>query len=874
MRKIVFSLFASFALPGALLAQGVQNSGGGSGNVVVSGATTPATTAPLCGASATTANSTKACTAGVDFLAPSAIPATGGLLKTTGTAGVPGPATAGSATDPTAPAGDYAPPAMVNAENLRAIVAEKAAASAAAAAHAGAPHFAVVNYGNAQTCTWVKNITQDTQGNVLTISYSGGVDDKPAIQAAANASGSFANPPMTMVGGQYHNAPQGTVVFPDGGLCRSLSGAVTLPPGTLVEGNGSEFSWNTPGDGLQFLWGVNGTGVGISYGYGRYFDGVRNLKLSGPDLPVGGVTTRTSTGKALNLQLANFPTVDNVQAVGAKYGFAANQMQYGYILHSTFTANRVDCYVDADPSNTALPSIDNNFINTSCGGASRFALFMKSAAGNHFINGDFGQNGSAGIVLGGQLQPYVSALAISGGSGCAVGVNRVVGSSTAADAVPYEGYFMANSSGVPINPAVATTDGGMDITSPTFTVPSCTTPPTFTPTITNDQAATGLASIGDFQGDAIGTNLNTFTGIKQEQAIPLDTGYFAIVGVNGTTGNASGDTFNYSDWGAYNTGFARQVRISNATRTGIFYPFKADGQNPSLPTDTTVAGHCQYRNTVGGLSTAIVYGVGIVNDTNVGRQDCEANGAASPASHVTYTAYASDGSLLVPSINMAGQTPINSTAGSSLGGANLAIGGSMQAMPQKSADGLFSMTFRSTNSIGTNPTATTAGVPSSQGIPSGAQCRGDWRLNGTGSGTATQYYAYASCNLGDSSPESRYLSLNTVFGAEAWVSAEEEAGSTGYFTFSHNARLSVISPLASNISLRVVSGHAGQDMTLVFCQPATGGPYTVTPTQDSYDTFVGFPAIGTTAGKCNVLPYVYSGVVGKWVPNGTPQLNQ
>ena len=745
---------------------------------------------------------------------------------------------------------------------------------AASAAHAGAPHYAVLNYGNTRTCTWTKTVTQNTQGQVLSVTYSGGVDDYSAIQAAANASGSFSTPPMTMVGGHFHNAAQGTVVFPDGQNCRSLSGVPSFPPGTLIEGNGSEFSWTATGDGLDFLWGVGGTGIGISYGYGRFFDGLRNLKLAGPDLPTNGLITRTSLGKAINMQLANYPTVEHVHEVGAKYGFAGNQMQYGNILHSEFTGNQVGCYLDADSSNTSLPTIDTNFINTSCGGNGRFALFAKSAVGNHFTNGDFGQNGSAGIVLGGQLQPYVSALAMSGGSGCTVGINRVVGTSTASDAVPYEGYFTADSSGAPVGTVVATTDGGMDITSPTFTASTCTTPPSFTPTITNDQMATGLASIGDFQGDAYGTSLNTFTGIKMEQALPLDTGYFAIVGTNGTTGNAGSNTFSYSDWGAYNTGYARQMRISNATKTGVFYPFKADGQNPALPTDTTVLGHCQYRNTVNGLSTAVKYGVGTINETNVGRQACEPNGTASPASHVTYNAYASDGSLLVPSVNLSGQNLISSIAGSSLGGANITATGSMQAMPQKSADGLFSLTFRSTASAGTNPTATIVGVPSSLGIPSGSQCRGDWRTTGTGSGIAIQYSAYASCNLGDSSTETRYLSLNTLFGSEAWVSAEEEAGSTGYFTFSHNARLSVISPLASNISLRVVSGHTGQDMTLVFCQPATGGPYTVTPTQDSYDTFLNFPTIGTTAGKCNILPYVYSGLVGKWVPNGAPQLNQ
>lgn len=534
----------------------------------------------------------------------------------------------------------------------------QAAALAASAAHAGAPHFAVMNYGNSQTCTWTKIMAQDTQGTVTGTRYAGGVDDHAAIQAAFNASGSFTNPPVTDVDGSYHNAAQGTVVFPDGKICRDLTGTITVPPGTAIEGDGSEVNFTTTGHGFDLAYYLAPQGPG--YGYGRYNDLVRNLNITGPG-------TATSLGKGLHLQLVNHGIIDHVTASGFKYGISANQMQYTYVVHSGFTGNQVNCYLAMDPGNLALPSIDNTFEATNCNGATRFGLWQQTGVGNRYANGDYGFAGSAAILIGGQLQSYVSKLSMAGGSGCAAGaVNRVTFTGPG-QLVAGEAFFLADAGGAPVPSSLKLTDGGMNLTDASFAVPSCTAPPTFTPTYTDDQAATGLAALGDYPGDNYGNGDTVFTNIKAEANTAPDTGYFAIIGTPGTAKPTGGMLFQHPDFSNDNLGageFARQMRFFGTNNT-VNYPNHINDQNPSLPHDTSAPGHCGYRAVQNGPEVAVNFAYGTVNETDAAQNLCDAAGNQATGWNATYTAFGSDGSLLVPGLRVNG-VALTSPAGNRL----------------------------------------------------------------------------------------------------------------------------------------------------------------------------------------------------------------
>lgn len=534
----------------------------------------------------------------------------------------------------------------------------QAAALAASAAHAGAPHFAVTNYGTAATCTWTKTLTQDAQGNATGTQYAGGVDDHTAMQAAFNASGSFTNPPTTEIDGGYHNAAQGTVVFPDGKICRDLTGSITVPPGVAIEGDGSEVNFTTTGHGFDLAYNFSPPPPG--YGYGRYNDLVRNLTITGPG-------TATSLGKGLHLQMVNHGVMDHVSVSGFKYGIAANQMQYTYVLHSNFSRNQVNCYVAMDPGNLALPSIDNTFEATSCAGATRFGLWQQTGVGNRYADGDYGFAGSAAILIGGQMQSYVSKLSMTGGSGCvAGGVNRVT-FTDAKQLVAGEAFFLADANGVPVPASLRMTDGGMNIANAAFSVPSCTAPPTFSPTYTNDQTATGVAALGDYPGDNYGNGDSVFTNIKAEANTPPDTGYFAIVGTPGTAKPTAGMLFQHPDFSNDSLGqgnFARQMRFF-ATNNTVNYPNHTNDEDPAVSNDSTALGRCGYRAVQNGPEVEVNFAYGSVNETDVAQNLCDAAGNQASGWNATYTAFGSDGGLLVSGLRVNG-VALSSPAGNRL----------------------------------------------------------------------------------------------------------------------------------------------------------------------------------------------------------------
>ena len=109
--------------------------------------------------------------------------------------------------------------------------------------------------------------------------FTGGEDDHAAMQAAYNAGGAL--PLMTFgIGGDRHNLARAIVVFPDGKVCRDLTGSITDPPGVGTQGNGATVSFATTGNGFDLPYTVEA--YGAAAGYGRFNDYMDGLNIIGP----------------------------------------------------------------------------------------------------------------------------------------------------------------------------------------------------------------------------------------------------------------------------------------------------------------------------------------------------------------------------------------------------------------------------------------------------------------------------------------------------------------------------------------------------------------------------------------------------------------
>ena len=747
------------------------------------------------------------------------------------------------------------------------------ASVAAAAAHAGAPHYPVVNYGTAQTCTWKKTLLLDATGQYIQgVSYTGGVDDHAAIQAAQNAAGSFVNVPTMDYGGLFHNAPQGTVVYPEQAICQDLTGSILPAPGTAQDGNGTEVHFALTGHGFDLQW--PGPGVTNStYGYGRFFDLLRNLIITGPG-------TATSMGKALHLQLANHAYIENVTGAGFKYGLSGNQMQYTFVMHSAFNRNQVNCYVAADPANLALPSIDNVFEGTDCNNGTRFGLWQQTGVGNRYLNGDYGFNGSAEILIGGQVPPYVAGVSVTGGVATPNSyVQFTFADSGGAQYSLGKGYYVTNSSGAATGTATIT-NAGMGITNAVFTVTSAgvTTQPTFgTPTYRNDQTATGIAAIGDYQGDQYGNGDISLLNIKGESSANAiagqfapDTGFFDIFGTPGTVGSTTGITFYHPDNAIDSlASYAHQMRFYG-TGNNVLYPNHVNGSDPGkLTGSTAVSDFCDYQITQNGpeVSVAFSYGSGIT-ETNINRQACDGKFAAANPANFTYLGYATNGNLLTPGLNFGGANLNVTDTAAPVGGVSTGVANASQSTsPQiiaRSSIPAFTLSFISTGAAGTIPTLSTIGKPSTVGIPSGQVCNAIYRW--AGGGTNATNYTYdvtASCNDGNANGVTSYLSPQTVLGSEAWVSLNEQVASLGYFTLDPRAALSVVN-LTGNITFRVYGTLGGiLPVTWAFCQDSVGGhTFTVDST---YAKIRGMMTITTAPNTCSVQQFIWSSTLSAYL---------
>ncbi len=600
-------------------------------------------------------------------------PAGTGLVRVTN--GVSGLSTAGSSTDPTSTAGDYATPGMVNAENTQRVAAISGEAStrasadttnaqaastaqaAAVQAHAGAPTYAVVNYATAAD----PNPCSSTY-NISTGAYTGGADDTAVVQAAYNAAGLSVNPPLTYTFfGQNGNATQGTVVFPSQKICL-VSSTISVPPGVSTQGYQTELhgtqtgSSSSPhsGDILSLTYNPNG-----GYGYGRFNDLVQGLKVTGP-----GVST--SYGYCIYADQTDHALFQFNETQGCKYGFLGSTMQYTLVLDNDFVNSQVNYYEDSDQTRTSnQPSIDNTIMRNNFAGATRYAMWLQSSTHDSFIDNDVNFAGTAPLLVGGQPSSFVSGLAISGGSGCTASSSlpATVTANTGNSLLP-SAFIYTNSSGVPTG--IRSTGGGANVTSATYTFAGCTTQPTVTPAYTNDQTATGIAALGEYQGQTIGIGDDTFFNLKGESssAAQFNSGFAMLIGTAGTSGAVGNVSFygpNFNN-DSYSTGyFSRQMLVQNAVGIHVYDPAHYNLANPANSAD--VVG---YTTLVNGLALDVAFGSSTVNETNAKAQFGDANGNY-PANHVAYTAFASDGSLTIPSLNIGGVALINPTSSSTIG---------------------------------------------------------------------------------------------------------------------------------------------------------------------------------------------------------------
>lgn len=82
--------------------------------------------------------------------------------------------------------------------------------------------------------------------------------------------------------------------------------------------------------------------------------------------------------------------------------------------------------------------------------------------------------------------------------------------------------------------------------------------------------------------------------------------------------------------------------------------------------------------------------------------------------------------------------------------------------------------------------------------------------------------------------------------------------------------------LAANYAFTMAgtAATAGRQLCLVFVQPATGGPFTVTPPSNVKGFFAGNTGlIGTTAGLRNAQCFVFSNSLGAWIPTSGGVVN-
>lgn len=184
-------------------------------------------------------------------------------------------------------------------------------------------------------------------------------------------------------------------------------------------------------------------------------------------------------------------------------------------------------------------------------------------------------------------------------------------------------------------------------------------------------------------------------------------------------------------------------------------------------------------------------------------------------------------------------------------------------------------------------TSTNAGITA--GIPVGNVCQ-ITQIFSSGS----NYLSSADCTTSATAGKQWYFSPAHVLNSPVWATNQVfnntmfTSTTPGVFTNLKNGEVSQTSStvaipvtaqlvtvtLAANYSFTIVAGAAGQTECFQFIQPATGGPFTVTPPADVKGFFAGnVGLIGTTASGHNMQCFSYSTVDTAWAAQSGGVIN-
>jgi hypothetical protein len=326
----------------------------------------------------------------------------------------------------------------------------------------------------------------------------GTTDDLAAIQSAMAAGGSLTTPPRAMTrGAQVGNGAQGTVTFPGGQTC-AIRGTLEVPPGLSLRGNGVQLKELASGDAVAIHWRNTG------YGYGVFFNAIADLSIVGPGAQV-------STGHGILLDRVSGARFDNLTISGFKIGLDAQEVQYSTFTNISAVYNVVGCYITARADAKGLTSIDNVFINSVCRNNLKYGLWNQTGSQNRFYKTDANFNGEAGVVIGQQLRPYISAAKVAKAGRCRLNASLPMIFTTAAGSRDLQPSGFVTTDAVGAVSAAYVMDGGEDDAGDAIAVFGCEVTPVLTPVITDD------AGVGDWDGSSTTQRGDVlFEGLKIE----------------------------------------------------------------------------------------------------------------------------------------------------------------------------------------------------------------------------------------------------------------------------------------------------------------------------------------------------------------------
>lgn len=322
--------------------------------------------------------------------------------------------------------------------------------------------------------------------------------------------------------GATHNTKKGTLKI---GIADTytLSNEIYVPAGVSFDLGGSQlYQSNKDSHALNYKYDAS-----LSYGYGNFFNGAFNGVLR-------GVGAGLSTKAGLYLDRSNHSLFSNLKIFGFKRGIAALEVQYSTFENIASQYNRIGWHISAHPDATNLTCIDNNYTNC-VSNFNEYGVWLQTSSNSLFTRFDISRNSKVDVLIGKQLNGYISGYTISaGGSGYPVSSNIPL-TITDATGRNAKAYAVTNSAGVVTS--IVSVTSGIEYISPTIVVPGGTTLASITATVSTD------SGIGDWDGQAtLIRGQNVFDGLKVEhQSADKPISGYAIM-VNGD--NHHGDVFN------------------------------------------------------------------------------------------------------------------------------------------------------------------------------------------------------------------------------------------------------------------------------------------------------------------------------------------